>query len=76
MIFKNKVESIYLNLPQEFTEKDVILDFTGMTSIASVGAVLGGLTENRSLQYVPGIFDDNLKVLKPLDPIEVEIEWQ
>lgn len=76
MIFKRKIEEIYRNLPEYFVEEDIILDFTGLTSIASVGAVLGCLTEGRSLQYVPGVFDKGLNVIKPLDPIEIELDWE
>lgn len=75
-IFKEKVEKIYDNLPEHFTESDVILDFTGMTGIASVGAVLACLKENRSIQYVPAVYNAALSAQKPLDPIEVELDWR
>lgn len=75
ILFKEKVENIYENLPEYFTENDVILDFTGMTVVASVGAVLGCLNEKRSIQYTPAEFGTGLNAIKALEPIEIELEW-
>ena len=75
LVCKEKVEQIFNHLPEFFTEQDVILDFTGMTGIASVGAVLACLNERRAIQYVPATYDTGLQAQKPLDPIEVKLDW-
>jgi hypothetical protein len=75
LILKSKVDEIYRNLPQSFSENDVILDFTGMTAIASVGAVLACFDKARPLQYVPAQYNAKLEALEPLDPIEIIIDW-
>ncbi len=72
---RNKVESIYNNLPPSCTDSDVILDFTGMTVIASVGSVLACLDERRSIQYTPGVFNNELKAVQPRDPVEISLDW-
>lgn len=72
---RNKVESIYTNLPPACTDSDVILDFTGMTVIASVGSVLACLDERRSIQYTPGVFNNELKAVQPRDPVEISLDW-
>lgn len=74
LIFKNEVESIYSNLPQFFTENDIILDFTGMTAVASVGSVISCLGKNRPIQYIPAPYNEKLKAVEPLDPIEIELK--
>ena len=73
---RNTVDRLYSNLPPDLDESDVILDFTGMTSIVSVGAVLGCLDEKRPIQYTPAVFDTELKALYPRDPIEIVLSWQ
>ena len=72
---RNIVNNIYSTLPPGLTESDVILDFTGMTSIASVGAVLACLDEQRAIQYTPAVFDPELKAVKPRDPVEIVLNW-
>ena len=72
---RNAVDRIYANLPVDLPESEVILDFTGMTSIASVGAVLACLNDQRPIQYTPAVFDSTLKVLRPRDPIEIVLNW-
>lgn len=72
---KEKVEKIYADLPNAYVESDVILDFTGMTAIASVGSVLGCLGGNRAIQYTPGIYNKQLRAMEPLNPIEVVLDW-
>src|SRR5712691_1563995 len=57
---RNQVDAIYTQLPAGLSPSDVILDFTGMTSMASVGSVLACLDEQRSLQYTPAVFDEQL----------------
>jgi hypothetical protein len=72
---KEKVDSIYENLPANCQEADVILDFTGMTVLASVGSVLACLDESRAIQYVPAEYNDKGQPVKPLDPIEIVLTW-
>jgi hypothetical protein len=73
VIFKNKVDQIYSNLPDFFQENDVILDFTGMTAVASVGSVLACVGRNRPMQYVPAPYNQNLRAIQALEPIEIEL---
>lgn len=46
-----------------------------MTAMASVGAALACLDEQRALQYTPGVFDEKLRVIRPRDPVEVVLTW-
>jgi hypothetical protein len=73
---KEKVEHIYENLPEKLEETDVILDFTGLSALASVGAVLACLDEKRSIQYVPAEYDRQLRPVKALDPVEIVLTWR
>lgn len=75
LVFKEKVERVFNRLPEFFSEEDVILDFTGMTGIASVGAVLACVNRRRAIQYVPAMYDVGLQAQRPLDPIEVQLDW-
>jgi len=72
---RNTVDQLYTHLPGNLPEPEVILDFTGMTSIASVGAVLACLNDQRPIQYTPAVFDGTLKVLRPRDPIAIVLNW-
>jgi hypothetical protein len=72
---RNKVDAIYTQLPAGCTPADVILDFTGMTTIASVGAVLACLDEQRAMQYTPAVFNEQLHAVQPRDPVEVVLSW-
>lgn len=72
---KNIVEGIYASLPNGLKETDVILDFTGMPTPASVGAVLACLNDERSIQYVPAEYDKRLDAVRPLDPVEIILSW-
>lgn len=73
VIVKNKVDEVYSNLPDYFSEQDIILDFTGMTAVASVGAVLACIGKNRPMQYIPAPYNQKLKAVQPLEPIEIEL---
>ena len=73
---RNAIDRIYSTLPDGLAESDVILDFTGMTAIASVGAVLACMNGQRPIQYTPGIFDSHLQILRPREPIEIVLDWQ
>lgn len=72
---RNKVDALYRQLPAGLAPTDVILDFTGMTAMASVGSVLACLDEQRALQYTPAVFDEQLRALRPLNPVEVVLTW-
>jgi len=72
---RNTVDRLYVSLPGDLSESEVILDFTGMTSRASVGAVLACLNDQRPIQYTPAVFDGALTVLRPRDPIEIVLNW-
>ncbi len=72
---RHKVEAIYQQLPTGLAPSDVIVDFTGMTAMASVGSVLACLDEQRALQYTPAVFDEHLRALRPLNPVEVVLTW-
>lgn len=71
----DKVDDIYKNkLPKGFSESDVILDFTGMTVTASVGAMLACLSnEHRHIQYTAARRVDGKEVSD--DPVEIILEW-
>ena len=66
-----KIDDIYTHLPDGLTESEVILDFTGMTSVASVGAVLACLNAPRPMQFTPGKYNPDLKKPQVMEPIEV-----
>lgn len=72
---KDIVEGLYDDLPNGLKETDVILDFTGMPTPASVGAVLACLNDERSIQYVPAEYDKQLDAVRPLDPVEIILTW-
>ena len=69
----NLVDRIYTNLPEGYGPNDVILDFTGLTSVASVGAVLTCVRPNRPIQYTRPA--PKGKGLHPADPIEIVLTW-
>lgn len=74
--FRDRVNQIYEQLPDDLSESDVILDFTGMTGCASVGSVLACLSDLRPIQYTPAEFDAALKAVQPRDPVEVLLDWR
>lgn len=75
-VVRDKVDRIYAeDLPEGWTEDDVIADYTGMTAPASVGMVLACLSPKRPLQYTPGRFDREGRPLEPLDPVEMQLTW-
>ena len=71
---RNKIDAIYTSLPAGLNPSDVILDFTGMTSVVSVGSVLACLDEQRAIQYTPGVYKDGAAV-QPRDPVEITLHW-
>ncbi|MCX7719162.1 MAG: hypothetical protein N2111_12295 [Candidatus Sumerlaeaceae bacterium] len=67
------VDGIYTRLPMGLETDDVILDFLGLTAVASVGAVMACLRPERPIQYTPQAPDS--KALHPADPIEIALTW-
>ena len=65
------VEDIYANLPAPLTPADVILDFTGMTALASIGGVLAAVGWQAPLEYTPAQRDSSNRVMGSLPPFEV-----
>jgi hypothetical protein len=72
---QRKVAGIFADLPAGCAEADVILDFTGMTVVVSVGAVLACRGGERAIQYTPAAYDKQLAASAPLTPIEVTFSW-
>lgn len=72
---RRKIDDIYTHLPEGLAESEVILDFTGMTSVASVGAVLACLNAQRPIQFTPGRYNPELQRPQVLEPIEVVLHW-
>lgn len=72
---QQKVAGIFAALPSGCAEADVILDFTGMTAVVSVGAVLACRNGERAIQYTPAVYDKQLSAHSPLTPIEVTFSW-
>ena len=69
------IHEIYRRRPGSLRESDIILDFTGMTGCASVGAVMACLGDERPLQYTPGRYNAALQAMEPLPPIEMLLDW-
>lgn len=74
--FSEVVKKIYLNLPDNLTERDVICDFTGMTAQASVGMVLTSILIRTRLQYTPAEIADGKLTGRSLEPIEITLKEQ
>ncbi|NJR49879.1 MAG: CRISPR-associated protein [Leptolyngbyaceae cyanobacterium CSU_1_3] len=75
--FQSRVNEIYqTRLPKNWTEADVIADYTGMTAHASVGVVLACVGTKRSIQYTPAKVDAQGKVVGSLNPIRVILGFQ
>ncbi len=72
---RDKVSDIYDHLPADIMESDVILDFTGMTAVASVGSVLACLNATRPIQYTPPQFDKDMKPVGVKEPIEITLDY-
>lgn len=72
--FRDCIEKIYQNLPDGWQESDVIADYVGMTAHGSVGMALACVPARRPLQYTPAPYDEQLRPVEPLDPIEIVVE--
>jgi hypothetical protein len=69
--FYQAVYSIYSFLPNGWTIDDVISDFTGMTSQASIGMAIACMTIGGELQYTPAQMIDGKPTGESLQPIAV-----
>jgi hypothetical protein len=75
LAFRDCIHGIYtMRLPKGWQESDVITDYTGMTSHASVGAVLACVKTHRPLQYTPAKLDAQGKPIGSLNPIKVYLD--
>lgn len=71
--FADRVDEIYTNLPAGWRVEDVIADYTGMTAHGSVGVAIACISPPRPLQYTPARYDEQMKPIAPLDPIEIRL---
>ncbi len=69
--FYQAVHSIYVSLPRNWVANDVISDFTGMTSQASIGMAIACMTIGSELQYTPAETIDGKPTGESLQPIAV-----
>ena len=74
---KTCIDKIFQQLPPSWQDDDVITDFTGLTKLATAGAILASLVANRPMQYVPGIYEEkNGKrvAVAAAEPIEIMMD--
>lgn len=74
--FRDEVVKIYAGLPDDWSAADVIADYLGMTSHASVGMVLAWWEVRFPLQYTLPIFDEERRPIGAADPIEITLVRQ
>ncbi len=72
--YRRWVDTIYRALPESWQMNDVISDYVGMTAHGSVGMVLACLEQGRPLQYTAARYDEHLKPIESLDPIEIVLD--
>jgi len=74
---RNAIEKIYSDeLPEHFSEDDVIIDITGGKKTTTAGAFLAGLLPGRHLEVINSRrADDEGNVLAPADPIQIDIAF-
>jgi hypothetical protein len=68
------VRDILLRACAKYLPSNIIVDFTGMTKPASVGAALSALQFRTALQYIGAKEEGEIKI--PLDPAEVKINYE
>lgn len=75
---RNAIEKIYRDeLPEHFSEDDVIIDITGGKKTTTAGAFLAGLPPGRHLEVINSKrADDEGNVLAPADPIQIDIDFK
>jgi hypothetical protein len=71
--FMRLANDVYRRLPAGLTTGDVIADYVGMTAHGSVGLALACVGRDWPLQYIPGEYDADLKAVRPLDPIQIDL---
>lgn len=76
-VIKDRIEEeVFANLPESWTESDVIIDITGATKLATAGAFLAGLPRNRHLQFVPPAqINAAGQGITPAEPLEIDISY-
>lgn len=72
--FYKAVQSVFDARPAGWAIDDLIADYVGLTSHASVGMVLACLSIEAPVQYTPGEYDANLRAIRPLPPFEVVLQ--
>ncbi len=75
---RNAIEKIYSDeLPEHFSEDDMIIDITGGKKTTTAGAFLAGLPPGRHLEVINSRrADGEGNVLEPADPIQIDIAFQ
>jgi hypothetical protein len=74
LAFHETVSKVLRERPAGWAVDDVIADYVGLTSHASIGMVLACLHEQAPVQYTPAEYDANLKPIRPLPPFEVILQ--
>lgn len=70
----NKLKAIYAHPPPELGVEDIILDFTGMSKVGSVGSVLASREFNAPLQYTPADYNEDGSPRGSRSPIEISLK--
>jgi hypothetical protein len=63
--------------PRELGAGDIIVDLTGLTKPASIGAFLGALQAGGLIQYTPGKYTTGPqgRTIEPLEPVQIVINY-
>ncbi|MCC7495525.1 MAG: hypothetical protein IT204_24455 [Fimbriimonadaceae bacterium] len=69
------VNQVLDNLPEGWTNADLVGDFTGLTAQCSVGLVLACLNREVALQYTPAALDKDGKANGSMPPIETRLDF-
>jgi len=71
------VRDLLENRPRELAAGDIIVDLTGLTKPASIGAFLGALQGGGLIQYTPGRYTTGPqgKTIEPLEPVQIVINY-
>jgi hypothetical protein len=74
LAFYAAVAEVLRERPAGWAAEDLIADYVGLTSHASIGTVLACLHHQAPVQYTPGEYDGDLKAVRPLPPFEVVLQ--
>lgn len=74
--FFNRIKSIFNDLPEGLQRKEVIADYLGMTSNASVGVALACMLHGWPLEYTQPQFDERRRPIAALPPREIAFQIQ